>query len=307
MQIQVLGSGAGGGFPQWNCNCDNCAGIRAQTNQAQARTQSSIALSDDHGEHWVLMNASPDIRAQLAATPQLLPQGGRRGTPICAVMLVDAQIDHTSGLLFLREGERLPIYCTEAVYEDLTTGFPVLNLLQHYCGIDHHVLPFDGQTPVVVPQLPNIEFTAIALDGKAPPYSPHRANPQPGDNIAFKITDITTGQSVFYAPGLARIDTHVQTNLESADLILVDGTFWTEDEMILQGVGTKMAAEMGHLPQSGPNGMVERLGAYTDKRKVLIHINNTNPILDERSEQRRVLEEHGIEVAYDGMHLTLNQ
>ncbi len=304
MQIRVLGAGAGGGFPQWNCNCDNCRGLRRGEIDAKPRTQSSIAVSTD-GENWVLFNASPDIRFQLEANPPLQPKHGARDTGIKAIVLIDAQIDHTTGLLILRESTTpLRIYCTDPVHRDLTSGFPVLTMLGHYCGVERHPLPIDG-SPFQIPGFDDLRFFSHALVSKAPPYSPHRDDPHPGDNVGVIVEQISSGRKLYYAPGLGEIEPHVFEAMQVADCVLVDGTFWTDDEMRKVG-STKKAREIGHLPQSGPGGMIEvlnRLPATT--RKILIHINNTNPILNEDSPERRQLDEAGIEVAYDTMEIRL--
>ncbi|MCX8048200.1 MAG: pyrroloquinoline quinone biosynthesis protein PqqB [Methylohalobius sp.] len=304
MQILVLGSGAGGGFPQWNCNCDNCLRLRHGEIRATPRTQSSIAISADSTD-WVLFNASPDIRLQLEANPQLRSEHGVRASSIRAIVLIDAQIDHTAGLLFLREcAQPLHIYCTEPVYQDLTSGFPILNMLEHYCGVVHHPIPVDGQT-FTISDFKDLRFISHALKSKAPPYSPHRYDPHPGDNIGVMIEQVSTGKRLYYAPGLGEIEPHVLQAMLEADCILVDGTFWSEDEMAKVG-SPKKAREIGHLPQSGPGGMIEVLSQLPKQtRKILIHINNTNPILDEDSPQRQTLTEAGIEVAYDGMEIIL--
>jgi pyrroloquinoline quinone biosynthesis protein B len=304
MRIHVLGAAAaGGGFPQWNCNCRNCDGLRRGEIKARARTQSSIAVSGD-GERWVLINASPDIRAQILASPALQPQRAARDTGIAAVLLTDAQIDHVTGLLLLREGGRLPVYCTEPVHQDLTQGFPVLSLLEHYCGVDWRRLELE-RGEFEIEGVAGIAFTAVPLSSKAPPYSPHRHDPHPGDNIGLVIRDVGSGKRVFYAPGLGEIGPEIQERFLMADCLLVDGTFWREDEMLHAGVGKKLAAAMGHLPQSGPGGMIEHLNQAMATRKILIHINNTNPILDEDSPERAALAAEGIEVAFDGMEIEL--
>ena len=301
MKIVVLGSAAGGGFPQWNCNCRQCAGVRNGTLRATARTQSSIAVSAN-GTDWVLINASPDILTQIRATPALQPARARRDSGIAAVMLMDAQVDHVTGLLMLREGRQLPLYCTAQVWRELNDGLPLARVLSHYCGVDRHALPLDGS--VHVPGIDGIRFTPLALTSKAPPYSDHRNDPHPGDNIGLLIEDDTSGKSVFYAPGLGAIEPHVEAALRKADCVLVDGTFWHADEMIELGLSHKTAADMGHLPQAGAGGMIAVLDAIGTRRKVLIHINNTNPILDDDSEQRALLARHGIEVAFDGMEIS---
>jgi len=310
MKILVLGSGAGGGFPQWNCNCANCAGQRSGRVRAAERTQSSIAVSAD-GQSWALLNASPDIGGQIRLHPQLHPREGLRDTPIKAVVLMDAQIDHVTGLLGLREGPCIDLYATRCVFEDLTTGLPILDVLQHYCGTRWHMLPVDGQSTqaeFAIEAVPGLRFTALAIPGKAPPYSPHRREQVIGDNIALRIEDTADGATLFYSPGLARVGEQEIAWLDDADCVLVDGTFWREDEMQHAGLGTKAAAEMGHLPQqafAGRPGMVDVLREAKAARKVLIHINNSNPILDEDSAPRRTLESLGIEVAHDGMEISL--
>ncbi|QGZ38258.1 pyrroloquinoline quinone biosynthesis protein B [Pseudoduganella flava] len=312
MKIIVLGSAAGGGFPQWNCNCRNCAGVRSGTVAATARTQSSIAVSAN-GADWVLVNASPDILAQIRATPALQPARSPRDTGIAAVMLMDAQIDHVTGLLMLREGRQLPLYCTAPVWDDLNASLPLAPVLSHYCGVKWHPLETigdgPGMRPVQVPGIDGIRFTPLALSSKAPPYSPHRDRPAVGDNIGLLIEDIASGRSVFYAPGLGAIEPQVDYAMQAADCVLVDGTFWSAGEMIEHGFSTKSAADMGHLPQAGQRGMIavlDSLDAHGKApRKVLIHINNTNPILDEQSPQRAMLAHHGIEVAFDGMEINL--
>jgi len=303
MKIRVLGSGAGGGFPQWNCNCHNCHRLRHQEMKAVARTQSSIAVSTDN-KNWLLFNTSPDILKQLEAFPAIQPKEGVRDTGIKAIMLIDSQIDHTTGLLMLREGKPLDVYCTEMVKQDLTTGFPIFKMLEDYCTVNHHPVPVDGQG-FTIPQIDDLRFYTQALKSKAPPYSPHRHDPHEGDNIGVIIEQISTGKKVFYSPGLGEIEPHVMDAMQAVDCIMVDGTFWTNDEMCSQGISPKKALEIGHLPQSGDHGMIEVLNSVENTRKILIHINNTNPILDEDSEQRKILNDAGIEVSFDGMEIDL--
>ena len=176
MQIRVLGSAAGGGLPQWNCNCRNCDGVRKGTIRARPRTQSSIALSTD-GTDWILFNASPDVLAQLRAFPGLQPGRAIRDTGVRAIVLIDAQIDHTTGLLMLREGGRLSVYCTSQVREDLTRGNPVFGVLEHFCGVDWHPVAPDPDATFEVAGAEGLSFTAVPLKSKPPPYSPHRNEP----------------------------------------------------------------------------------------------------------------------------------
>jgi pyrroloquinoline quinone biosynthesis protein B len=304
MKIRVLGAGAGGGFPQWNCNCHNCSGIRQGTLNGRRRTQSSIAVSSDNA-NWVLFNASPDIRTQLENFPAAQPKHGIRDSGIKAIILIDSQIDHTTGLLTLRESTRpLEIYCSEMVKQDLSTGFPLFTMLEHYCRVNHHPIPLDG-SGFTISGIGDLRFYSHSLKSKAPPYSPHRHDPHDGDNIGVIVEQISTGKKLYYAPGLGEIEPHVYAAIQAADCVLVDGTFWRHDEMGRAGICDKLALEMGHLPQSGPGGMIETLSAATNARKILIHINNTNPILDEDSPERKALEQAAIEVAYDGLEIDL--
>jgi pyrroloquinoline quinone biosynthesis protein B len=304
MRIRVLGAAAGGGFPQWNCNCSNCDGVRKGRIRATPRTQSSIAVSSN-GVDWALFNASPDVLAQIKAFPALQPGRAIRDTGIRAIVLVDGQIDHTTGLLMLREGKPLEIWCTDMVREDLTTGNPLFHILGHYCRVSWHRLPIEPGNDFAIDGIEHLRFTSVALKSKAPPYSPHRDNPHEGDNIGMRITDTRSARQVFYAPGLGEIEPHLRPLLAQADAIMVDGTFWTDDEMVRLGISTKRAREIGHLPQSGDGGMISVLEPLKARRKILIHINNTNPILNEDSPERAELTRAGIEVAYDGMDIEL--
>ncbi|WP_367849061.1 pyrroloquinoline quinone biosynthesis protein PqqB [Rhodoferax sp. WC2427] len=305
MRVHVLGSAAGGGFPQWNCNCPNCAAYRQGSPYHLARTQSSITVSADDS-NWVLFNASPEILQQIRSFPALQPARQLRDTAIRAIFLMDAQIDHTTGLYMLREHRQpLELWCHALVRDDLVRGNPVLKVLEHYCGIHWHSVPLD-QRNFCIDGAPGLLFTALPLLSNAPPYSPHRDQPQPGDNVGVTITDAASGKQLFYAPGLGTMEPHVWAAMQAADCVLVDGTLWTDDEMIALGASQKTSRSMGHLPQSGPGGMLEWLNRLpTTTRKVLIHINNTNPILDATSPQRQELTRRGIEVAFDGMEITL--
>jgi pyrroloquinoline quinone biosynthesis protein B len=304
MRVHVLGSAAGGGFPQWNCNCRQCSGVRTGTMRAKARTQSSIALSGD-GTNWLLCNASPDILTQLRVFAPSQPARKLRDTGIRAVLLIDAQIDHTTGLCMLRENDHpLSIWCTDPVHEDLRHGYPLLNLLSHYCGSARSTVPIDGSA-FEIDEVPGLRLTALPLRSNAPPYSPHRDRPVPGDNIGLLI-ESANGRRVFYAPGLGEIEPHVWSAMQQADIVMVDGTCWCEDELIALGVSRKRAQDMGHMPLDGPGGMLnwlERLPHAT--RKILIHINNTNPVLDEDGAEHARLRDAGIELAFDGMEFSV--
>ena len=301
MRVRVLGSAAGGGFPQWNCNCPNCDGVRKGTINAKRRTQSSIAVSSNDVD-WLLFNTSPDTLTQFQQFPESQPARAIRDTAFRSIVLLDAQIDHTTGLFMLRESKTpLNIYCTDMVYEDLTTGNPIFKILEHYCGVNWHKISTEEGNSFEPEGISNIKVRAIPLSSKAPPYSPHRHDPHEGDNLGILLEDMTTGKKTFYAPGLGQIEAHIKPFMEEADCLLVDGTCWTNDEMKSLGIANKMSLDMGHLPQSGPGGMIEVLRPLPAEKKVLIHINNTNPILREDSDQRQLLTKENIDVAYDGM------
>ncbi|MDS7958296.1 MULTISPECIES: pyrroloquinoline quinone biosynthesis protein PqqB [Acinetobacter] len=303
MYIYVLGSAAGGGFPQWNCNCPNCDGVRTGTIQAKARTQSSIAVSEN-GTDWVLLNASPDIRQQLFEFKAAQPARKLRDTGITSVILMDSQLDHTTGLLTLREGCPMNVWCTEMVHQDLTSGFPVFNMLKHWNGgLQYNEI--NPKQAFKIDGFENLEFLPLIIKSAAPPYSPHRNDPHDGDNIALIIKDHKTQKQLFYAPGLGKIDDQIMQIMQSSDCVMIDGTLWTDDEMQQTGVGTKTGREMGHLYISGEGGSLSYLNQLSTPKKVLIHINNTNPILNEDSAQFAELKANGVEVAYDGMQIEL--
>jgi pyrroloquinoline quinone biosynthesis protein B len=260
----------------------------------------------DDPHAWALVNASPDILAQLKANPQLQPARRPRDTAIAAVVLVDGQIDHVSGLLMLRESTRpLRVWCTDPVHADLTRGNPVFGVLGHYCGIERRALAADG-SEFTVEGIPGISWRALAVASKAAPYSPHREAPMAGDNVALVVTAAGSGRQLVYAPGLGAMEEPVWRAMQQAECVMVDGTFWSDEEMQDLGVSAKRARDLGHLPQSGPGGMLEWLGRLpAATRRILIHVNNTNPILDEDSPQRAELDRRGIEVASDGLEVEL--
>ena len=306
MRITVLGAAAGGGFPQWNCNCRNCSGVRTGAVRARPRTQSSIFIRPDASADGILFNASPDILEQIRSHPALQPARGARDSAIAGVVLMDGQVDHATGLFMLRErGTPLPLWCTDPVADDLTLGNPVLRVLGHYCGVQRERIALDGGA-FEVPGVPGLSLRALPLTSKAAPYSPHRDSPVAGDNIGLVVTDRAKGTTLFYAPGLGEITPPVFDAMCQADAVMVDGTFWTDDEMITLGFSRKTARSIGHLPQSGAGGMVEWLAKLpAPTRRLLIHINNTNPILDDDSAERALLTRAGIEVCEDRMEITL--
>ncbi|MEM0911325.1 MAG: pyrroloquinoline quinone biosynthesis protein PqqB [Pseudomonadota bacterium] len=306
MQILILGSGAGGGVPQWNCHCDICSGIRHDRIVAKPRTQSSIAVSSN-GLDWILINASPDLRQQINETPKLWPeQGVKRGTRIRSIILTDSQIDHTTGLLTLREGLPLPVHCTDVVYEDLTTGFPVFNMLKHWHGgLQRQAIDTAYESEFAPAGANDLVFNPVVLESNAPPYSRYRDNIVPGNNIGLKITNKVTGKVLFYAPGCMQASDLVKDMLSQADCVLFDGTLWLDDEMIANGFSERLGTQMGHMPVNGEGGAIDMLNQYDISRKILIHINNTNPVLNENSQENTYLKSEDIELAFDGMEIEL--
>jgi pyrroloquinoline quinone biosynthesis protein B len=305
MKIRILGSAAGGGFPQWNCNCRNCGGVREGTLRARARTQSSLVVRGADAHAWALVNASPDVLTQLRSHADLQPGRSIRDSAVRAIVLMDGQIDHVTGLLMLREAQRAwPLWTTDAVFNQLSKELPLLDVLAHYCGTARRRIDFDRS--FAIESIEDVLWSATILDSKAPPYSRDRLTPVAGSNIALTLKSTRTGRTAFYAPGLGAMSAALWEAMSSADLVLVDGTCWRDDELQAQGISSKRARDMGHLPLAGAGGMIEWLCRLpTATRKVLVHINNTNPILDEDSAERAELESFGIEVGHDGMEWDL--
>lgn len=303
MRIRVLGSGAGGGFPQWNCNCANCRGLRSGTLPTTARTQSSVALSAD-GARWYLINASPDIRQQINAFAGLFPNHTPRGTPIQAVLLTNADIDHIAGLLSLRESQPLCLYSTLQVQDwvlESNAVFRAICLSPTQCT--WNTVSTSGQHPLigVDGKDSGLRYEAFAVLSKPPAYLMDLVSQWREETIGYKITDAHSGRSLAYVPGIKQIDAGVAAVLGSCDCFFFDGTCWSDDEMVTQGIAPKTALSMGHIPISGPDGSLATLAGLQHVRKIYIHINNTNPLLIEHSPERQMVEEAGWEVAFDGM------
>jgi pyrroloquinoline quinone biosynthesis protein B len=298
VRVRILGSAAGGGFPQWNCHCPTCEAARAGV-RAQPRTQSSLAIRGGEGP-WFLVNASPDARQQLEAlTPR--EAEGVRAPPIAGVLLTDAEIDHTAGLLLLRESQApVPLFGHEGVERALRSGYPVLAILERYCGVEWHTLEPERPRPLEGSSLAVEPFEA---GGDAPRYLNGSDVKLQATGLVFR--DRAGGGVVTYAPGLARLDEGVLSRFAASDLVLVDGTFWRDDELARLGISERSARDMGHVPLSGESGTLEALARLRRPRKVLVHINNTNPILLEDSPEREAVHRAGVEVAYDGLEIAL--
>jgi pyrroloquinoline quinone biosynthesis protein B len=294
MRVRILGAAAGGGFPQWNCNCPVCHAARE--GGAQPLTQSSIAVRCG-AEPWVLVNASPDLRQQLADLP-VDRSGALRSTPVGAVVLTDAEIDHTAGLLLLRESSvPLDVYCTEDVRVALTEHYPVLAMLERYCGVRWRPLSAGEVTAI---EGTSLQVEPFVTGGDAPLYMGEAEGPT---SVGLTIRE-PGGGTLSYAPALAELHETLLARLRDSDCILADGTFWVSDELVALGLSARDSWAMGHAPLTGPGGTLEVL-SQLGPRTVLVHINNSNPILLAGSPQRAQVEAHGVEVARDGLEVQL--
>ncbi|MGJ8526545.1 Coenzyme PQQ synthesis protein B [Halomonadaceae bacterium LMG 33818] len=299
LRLIVLGAGAGGGVPQWNCGCRLCQLARTQPDKVRPRTQASLAVSVDD-EHWTLIDCAPEILAQLQHTPELHPRN-LRDSPISTVVLTGGDIDHIAGLLSLREGTPYTLMATQPLHQTLKEN-GVFNVLAE------SVVTREVISPEQRLELPGgLDASIFTVPGKAALYQPGE-----GDNIGQEDEDTIgvafefQGKRIFYIPGCARVTSALAERIRGADLIFFDGTLWSNDELIDAGLGHKTGSRMGHLSMSGEDGSIAALSTLDIKRKVFVHINNSNPILMEKSEPRRLAEKAGWEVAYDGWKLTLD-
>jgi pyrroloquinoline quinone biosynthesis protein B len=303
----VLGSAAGGGFPQWNCSCANCSGFRSGTLRATARTQSSIALSAD-GDRWYLINASPDIRQQINASPWLSPRTTPRDTPIHAILLTNAEIDHIAGLLSLRESQPLCLYSTQQVQDWVLESNVVFQglfrpLTKNLWKIVNTTEPqdligIDGKES-------GLHYEAFLVPGKPPAYLSGPVAAWQEATIGYTISDVHSRHSLVYLPAIKQLDAAVKHRLEQCNCFFLDGTCWSDDELVRKGLSQKTSLSMGHVPVSGPDGSLSQLADLRRARRIYTHLNNTNPLLIEDSPERRIVEEAGWEVAFDGMTIEM--
>ena len=304
MRIRVLGSAAGGGFPQWNCGCANCQGVRNGTIAARPRTQESVAVSAD-GNTWFLLNASPEIRTHIESFAPLQPHAPRH-TPIAGILLTNGDLDHSLGLLSLRESQPLEVYATEAVRRGFVEGNVLYGTLERFAGQVswHRLRPAEAIELASSPQRASgLTVEAVVVPGQPPLHLRSRLAPSAEDNIGFKLRDARTGGTLAYFSGVAAPTPALYAALESATCVLFDGTFWSSDELIALGLSERRAEDMAHWPIGGPRGSLRALSGTSCRRKIYIHINNTNPILREDSAERAALAAAGWEVAHDGLEL----
>jgi pyrroloquinoline quinone biosynthesis protein B len=308
LRIVVLGAAAGGGVPQWNCGCPVCKAARTERAEFQS-TQASIAVSAD-AEHWFLINASPDLRQQLIATPQLHPKAGQlRHSPIAGVILTNGEVDAVAGLLSMREGSPFTIYAHPRVLSILKANsiFNVLNeknVRREPVDIDK---PFEPILPDGSPS--GVGILPFAVAGKGAWYLEGKTHPAgndgAGDTLGLRIEDKSTGKSFYFVAACAQVDENLKARLAGAPLIFFDGTVWRDDELVAAGLGTKTGQAMGHISMSGENGAIAAMADLDIDRKIFLHINNSNPALLQDSAERKTAERAGWEIPADGMELTL--
>ncbi|GBR12903.1 MULTISPECIES: pyrroloquinoline quinone biosynthesis protein PqqB [Asaia] len=298
LDIIVLGSGAGGGFPQWNSNAPACRAARE--GRIPSRSQASLAVSSD-GRNWFVLNASPDLRAQILATPELQAQTGLRSTPIQGVILTNGEIDSITGLLTLREREPFRLYATQATHAQLDAN-PIFE------AVNREIVPrlvLDDTAPIALPNkdgtLSGLTVSAFDVPGKAPLYAEHLPS-QKGETIGLEITD--GEHRLIFLPACADLTPEIRARIRHADALFMEGTLWRDDEMILAGLSPKTGLRMGHISMSGPEGIIATLHDAPAHR-VFIHINNSNPVLIPDSPERRTAEEAGWTIGEDGLRLTL--
>ncbi|MGY4983393.1 pyrroloquinoline quinone biosynthesis protein PqqB [Streptomyces sp. 900105755] len=293
MLLRVLGSAAGGGSPQWNCGCPVCAAVRSGA--GLARTQSSVAVSADR-RRWFLINASPDVRAQIEVFPGLHPRDDRT-TPLEAVLLTDAELDHTLGLLLLREARALRLYATQAVRKTLFDGSGILRTLERYCPVEWHaVIPDAGLALAEGLSCRAFDVPTVKRDRFATGVDHGRV-------VGYRLADERSGGTLVYLPGVQSLTPALHVEIEGCDCLLIDGTCWRDDELVRLGLAGKTSREMGHLPIDGPDGSLAQLPSLGVGRTIFVHMNNTNPVLLEGAPERRTVEESGMEVATDGLEV----
>jgi len=311
MRIKILGSAAGGGFPQWNCSCRNCAGLRDRSVRAKPRTQTQIAFTPDN-QTWFLIGASPDLRSQILSTPELWPNPASPGrSPIGGVFLPSAEVDSAMGLLHLREFQNFFVFSSAGIQRALKAENRIFKVLERADPpVQWQTLSSKGRLGIHLSEnpgdAPTFVCNTIPLGSSYPDFvsdETRRVVPADDANLGFLFEQ--DGKKLFVATNVSGQNFEWTKLAASADVVLIDGTFWTDNELRGTGRSNKSAREIGHLPLSGPDGLLEQFPADAQGRKILIHINNTNPILDEASAEHRAALDAGFEIAYDGMSIEL--
>jgi pyrroloquinoline quinone biosynthesis protein B len=294
MRVRIIGSAAGGGFPQWNCNCPVCTAARE--GRATPRTQSSIVVRSGE-EPWYLVNASPDLLRQLEDLPA--DRSALRSNPIAGVVLTDGEIDHTAGLLLLRESSApLRVYSTPEVRDALTSAYPLMTMLERYSGVEWHELSTEGPTALAGSSL---SVEVFPTGGDAPLYMGDAPGPSA---VGLTVRDSAGEGTLVYVPAIEELGEATSARLAEGDVVLADGTFFRHDDLVSLGMGTRDSWAMGHAPLTGEGGTLDALAAL-DAKVALVHINNTNPMLLEDSPERAEVEGRGLVISYDGMEIDL--
>ncbi|HET6327548.1 MAG TPA: pyrroloquinoline quinone biosynthesis protein PqqB [Planctomycetaceae bacterium] len=305
MKIRLLGTAAGGGFPQWNCACPNCDGIRRGTIRARPRREFCVAVTGNDRD-WFLINAPPDVRAQLESFSALTPSEATRSTPIAGVLLTSADLDNVLGLMTLREGPALAIYATAGTRQALQLGFSLPPLLEKYAGARWHEPPPTRSPLCTRDGRPSgVECEAFLVDRHPPRYLGSRGAEAFGDRVGYVITDSITRARLVVLPGFSALDAALRDRIADCDLLLLDGSFWSEDELQRQATGARSAAAMGHLPVGGAGGSLNIIKTLKARRTIYVHVNNTNPMLNEESTEHAAVRAAGAEVGYDGLDILL--
>ena len=301
MNVVLLGTAAGGGFPQWNCWCPRCRVARAEPARARTRTQSSVAVSAD-GARWFLLNASPDVHRQIGTLAET-PPDGLRHVPVEGIVTTDAELDHTLGVVLLREGRRLQLWATCATLTTLERDSRLLPVTRAFADVTTTELPLGSAVPL---RYRDGGDSGLSVEAFVVPAGPPRfaSADEPGHTVGLLVRG-ADGGTLAYAPACGGLDDALLARLGRADLLLFDGTFWTDDELIGLGIGERTARQMDHLPVSGPGGSLERIASLRVKQRVYVHINNTNPMLVEDSPERAAVEHAGLAVGMDGMRFEL--
>ncbi len=300
MRIRVLGSAAGGGFPQWNCGCPNCAGVRRGTIRARARTQECVAVSAG-GSEWILLNASPEVRAQIESFAELHPRGPRH-SPIAGIVLTSGDLDHCLGLLSLRESQPIAVYATEAVRRGFTERNVLYRTLERFPEqVTWRPLALGKEASLSA----GLTVEAVAAPGKLPIHLEGTGAPGGEENVGLRIREVGSGRVLAYFSGSGGVTAGMRGALDGADCVFFDGTFWSSTELRDLGLGAKRAEEMAHLPIGGPGGSLAALSGVRAKRRIFIHLNNTNPVLREDSAEAAEAAAAGWEIAADGMEVSL--
>jgi pyrroloquinoline quinone biosynthesis protein B len=307
LRAVVLGSAAGGGFPQWNSNAPACRRARIGDAEARPRSQASIAVSANE-QDWFLLNAPPDLRLQIEATPCLHPRAGLRSSPIAGVVVTGGDVDAIAGLLHLRERHTFSLYAPSPVLAIIAAN-PIFNVLAPDC-VRRLELSLDERTELAVASgSSGLAVVAFAVPGKVPLFLEAAGHDpgvsEAGDAVGLELIDTASGKSLFFIPGCAAMNERLRRRLAGSALVFFDGTLWRDDEMIRMGVGTKTGRRMGHMSMSGEDGTISAFRDLGVRRRIFIHINNSNPALLDDSAERRIANEAGWEIAYDGMEVRL--